>query len=168
MGANAMFAQTTLGTRTMVSAQFVGERGEIAFVTIAVQYYVAGRQAAIAQLFPVSGNLLHHAVEMLLKGVLCRTKSLEELRANRHNLKRSWNAFRASFPEDELAEFTPAVRTLNKFERLRYPDELLTTGMVGMFALFREHSTSASGSASTGLPLFSLVLEDVDAFVSRT
>jgi len=102
---------------------------------------------------------------MLLKGVLCRTKSLEELRANRHNLKRSWNAFRASFPEDELAEFTPAVRTLNKFERLRYPDELLTTGMVGMFALFREHSTSASGSASTGLPLFSLVLEDVDALV---
>ena len=117
----------------MVSAQFVGERGEIAFVTIAVQYYVAGRQAAIAQLFPVSGNLLHHAVEMLLKGALCRTKSLEELRANRHNLKRSWNAFRASFPEEELAEFTPAVR--------------------------------APGSASTGLPLFSLVLEDVDALV---
>ena len=37
------------------------------------QYYVAGRYAALVWLIPVAGNLLHHAIEMYLKGA--RTES---------------------------------------------------------------------------------------------
>ena len=40
------------------------------FCGLGTQYYIAGRQAAMARLIPVYGNLLHHAVEMFLKGAL--------------------------------------------------------------------------------------------------
>ena len=43
------------------------------FCDLATQYYIAGRLAARAAQAPVYGNLLHHAVEMYLKGALVGT-----------------------------------------------------------------------------------------------
>jgi len=40
------------------------------FFGFGFQYYLAGRYAVAAQLLPVAANLLHHAIEMLLKGEL--------------------------------------------------------------------------------------------------
>ena len=40
------------------------------FFDSAMQYYVAGRGAFFAKLTPVAANLLHHAVEMFLKGAI--------------------------------------------------------------------------------------------------
>ncbi len=44
------------------------------FCRLGIDYYVAGRFAALSGIFPVAGNQLHHAVEMLLKGALIRTR----------------------------------------------------------------------------------------------
>ena len=38
------------------------------FFGFGYQYYLAGRYAVAAQLLPIAANLLHHAIEMLLKG----------------------------------------------------------------------------------------------------
>lgn len=38
------------------------------FFGFGFQYYLAGRYAVAAQLLPVAANLLHHAIEMLLRG----------------------------------------------------------------------------------------------------
>jgi hypothetical protein len=43
-----------------------------AFFDRSIQYYAAGRFAFHSGLTPVAGNLLHHAVEMCLKGALSK------------------------------------------------------------------------------------------------
>src|SRR5262249_49773858 len=50
------------------------------FYTMGLQYYVAGRFGAVHRLTPVTGNLLHHAVEMVLKGKLAHHHSLSDLK----------------------------------------------------------------------------------------
>src|SRR5262245_52228023 len=50
------------------------------FYQLASQYYVVGRFAARAGLNPSCGNLLHHAVEMFLKGALVDDVGLGEMK----------------------------------------------------------------------------------------
>jgi hypothetical protein len=138
---------------------------EIAFFERATKYYIAGRYAALAGLFPVCANLLHHAIEMYLKGALSRSQSIDELRDMKHNLKRIWRAFRADFPEPRLVQFDASVSALHKFERLRYPNEELKKGMLGQFSFLRVDATTLKSSGKTPPPFFSLVLEDVDHLV---
>ena len=47
------------------------------FVAAGVQYYIAARGAALAGLMPVSGNLFHHAFEMLLKAGIITKNGLK-------------------------------------------------------------------------------------------
>ena len=51
--------------RTVNDAHLASE-----YLRLALQYYIAGRSAYFALSWPVAGNLLHHAVEMLLKYLL--------------------------------------------------------------------------------------------------
>ena len=48
-----------------------GERLQAEYFKIATDYYIAGRYAYFSALIPTAGNLLHHAVELYLKGYLC-------------------------------------------------------------------------------------------------
>jgi hypothetical protein len=48
------------------------------FFSPATQYYVSARYDVFAGLNPVAGNLLHHAVEMCLKGALSKTMTLDQ------------------------------------------------------------------------------------------
>jgi hypothetical protein len=54
-----------------------------AFFDRSIQYYAAGRFAFHSGLTPVAGNLLHHAVEMCLKGALSK-KGFGQSRASQH------------------------------------------------------------------------------------
>lgn len=127
--------------------------------TLAVQYFVAGRAAAIHQLIPVQGNLLHHAVEMAMKAALASTISLKELKGLSHQLPRIWGKFKATLSSD-ASRFDSTVEELHRFEELRYPDSLVANGALMDFALFREHVGKASGTAP--VPHYTLILEDVD------
>jgi hypothetical protein len=42
------------------------------FISAGMHYYVAGRYAVFAGLNPTAANLLHHAIEMALKGALAK------------------------------------------------------------------------------------------------
>lgn len=137
----------------------------MAFGRRGMQYYVAGRFLALSGQFPVCANLLHHAVEMFLKSVLCRTHSRSELRALKHNLRKAWLAFKVAHPDPRLNSIDSAVSALNKFERIRYPDEELKKGTIGTFALERAHVTKVEDHAAKPSPRHSLVLEDVDHLV---
>ena len=68
------------------------------------------------------GNLLHHAVEMYLKGGLSKTKTLGELKKFSHNLPGAWAKFKAQFKDPALVQFDGVVTALHTFEELRYPD----------------------------------------------
>jgi hypothetical protein len=146
------------------------EKASIEFCRSAMDYYVAGRFSALTgKSIIVSGNILHHAIEMLLKGALCmkRSHSRQQIRSMGHNLKRAWKAFKKTFPDPRLNALDSAVKDLNKFEDLRYPDKLMSSGMEGMFILKREHVKDSYVSAPKGsmLSKYSYIMEDVDELV---
>jgi hypothetical protein len=129
------------------------------FGQLAVQYFVAGRAAAIHQLIPVLGNLLHHAVEMALKSALASTMSLSQLKKLGHQLPNLWTEFKATLPGN-ASRFDSTVEELHRFEELRYPDSVIANGALMDLALFREH-VGKPVNPSPG-PRYVLVLEDVD------
>src|SRR5262245_53990136 len=105
------------------------------FGALAVQYFVAGRAAAIHQLLPVVGNLLHHAAEMALKAALASTLSLAQMKKLGHHLPKIWAEFKTANPVD-APRFDSAVEELHRFEELRYPDSIVERGALMDFALF--------------------------------
>jgi HEPN domain-containing protein len=94
------------------------------FCELATQYYVAARIAARGALMPVYGNLFHHAVELYLKASLVATISLKKLKRPPfgHDLTVLWARFKQVAVDPALDRYDFAIRTLDKFERIRYPD----------------------------------------------
>jgi hypothetical protein len=89
------------------------------FFTNGCQYYVAGRYAAFAGFASTVGNVLHHAIEHLLKGGLSKTKSLPELKQLGHNLPRLWEAFKTQVNDPALAQFDGVIATLHSQTKRR-------------------------------------------------
>jgi hypothetical protein len=140
-----------------------GRTGEM-FLDLGVQYYVAGRYAAFAGLAPVSGNLLHHAIEMFLKGGLANALSSSDLRNLGHSLAQSWERFKVEFNDVDLTRFDEIVTQLDKFERIRYPDRVLTEGMQVRIEVTGPVVASFLTPPSS-VPIYDLVLCQVDELV---
>jgi hypothetical protein len=105
------------------------ERMEEEFLKHGLQYYIAARFAAATGLLPVTGNLYHHAIEMLLKAGLARTMSPEEMRDKFwHRLPKAWKAFRIAFPGPDLSRFDKTIADVNRWEKIRYPEEIVRSG----------------------------------------
>ena len=93
------------------------------YFRLGTSYYVSGRFAHYADAVPVAGNLLHHAIEMFLKGCLVRAGVTEEERFKlKHKLVRLWREFRNHAPDPPLDTFNDAIADLDRFEELRYPE----------------------------------------------
>lgn len=131
-----------------------------------VQYYVAGRYAVFAALMPVAANLIHHAIEMLLKGALSKTMSAEKLRDKlRHRLWRIWKESKRLANDPALANYDRVIKELDKFESIRYPDELLKKGATISFEITK---VGASQFKTIGVsePQYKLCLEEIDEIVA--
>lgn len=100
------------------------------YFSLATQYYITARFAAISMLLPVCGNLFHHAIEMYLKGNLSIKLSEDELKALNHNLKKSWELFKTEVHDPTLSNFDNTIVTLDKFEDIRYPDKIHSKGAI--------------------------------------
>ena len=135
------------------------------FFLLASHYYISGRYAVICGFLPVGANLLHHAIEMYLKGTLTHWMSLDELRQLSHNLNAVWGQFQHVSGHKSLSRFDSTVTQLQKFERLRYPDTLLREGMYGQFALRRGDLVTVPKANRAPGPSYTLVLEDIDELV---
>ena len=134
--------------------------------TIGMQYYLVGRAAAWGHQVPVAGNLLHHAVEMLLKGELSKTLPLEEVKKYRHFLVKTWNAFKALHSGENLFEFDRLIVESDRFEKIRYPDEALKHGAV-MFIDWDTSKSPIQQQAGPKLPQYFLYVNEVDALIAR-
>src|SRR6267143_1699546 len=99
-----------------------------------LQYYIAGRFAVHAQFTPVCANLLHHAVELLIKANLSRGDSPTAIRGYGHRqsyghaLASAWQEFKKRNGDPALGAHDAVVDELDKFEDVRYPDRLLDEG----------------------------------------
>jgi hypothetical protein len=139
------------------------ERTQISFFTIANEYYAAGRIAALSALL-VSANLLHHAVEMYLKGAVAHVLRLAELRKLGHDLPNIWRQAKQRFADPKLDAFDIAIEHVHPFERLRYPDAILKEGATIRVTRLRKEWLPEKVTKQPG-PIYDLVLEDVDELV---
>ena len=139
------------------------------FYKIALEYYVSGRAALLCGNSLVTGPLLHHAVEMLLKGQLSKTTPLADLKNPKqfgHKLLNLWAAFKGLVPTEDLTEFDRMIDELEKFETIRYPDEILTRGaFIGLgFGRGKPATNMTPGRTE---PEYQMGVGDVDAFFAR-
>jgi hypothetical protein len=108
-----------------------------------LQYYVTGRFASANRFTPVSANILHHAVELLLKACLAHDDTLEKIRdywhpkkGYGHDIIRLWEAFKARRPAPVPAEFDAIINGLHAFEDIRYPETLIREGATISIGIF--------------------------------
>ena len=128
------------------------------FVSLGLQYYAIGREAALLQLMPVAGNLLHHAVEMVLKALLVTDLHLDGLKKLGHNIEAVWEGAVTRHPTLGSERRNQTITELHRFESLRYPDRMITEGAAIRLSLF----APAPERSETTVPFYELVLEDVD------
>jgi hypothetical protein len=134
---------------------------------VGMQYTIAGRAAARGQLVPVAGNLLHHAVEMLLKGELSKTLPLDEIKKQYgHLLVKTWDAFKALHSGEDLSGFDQLIADLDRFEKIRYPDEYLKHGAM-MTIGWGSLKPAVRQLMGPKLPEYCLYVNEVDALVAR-
>jgi hypothetical protein len=138
------------------------------FYQIALQYYAAGRFAALTRLMTVCGNIIHHAVEMMLKGRLTHTLTLKQMAANpyRHSLPAIWAAFKALFPSENLNRFDQFIDLLHAFDSIRYPDRLMQQGAQITVGLVTENRLGAC-DPSRPEPEYRLSITDLDELMNE-
>jgi len=144
------------------------ERVKHEYFFAASDYYVTGRFAFWERAMNVCGNLLHHAIELYLKGHLWMTVPAAELKKMKHNLPAIWARFKATVRDGRLDAFDQTIRDVHAFENLRYPEEIVEKGMIFHFEVTRadlEQSRRYDRSPSN-LPRYEFALEEVDQLVS--
>ena len=133
----------------------------------AIDCYAVGRYAVFAGLNPTAGNLLHHAVEMCLKGALAKKgNSTDDLKKLRHGLPRIWKEFKAQYSHD-LGSFDPIIRGLHQFEEIRYPDQIAAQGMSSEIGRGKRPPLSEPPSLPTKVPSDRLYLGEIDELISN-
>lgn len=134
-----------------------------------LQYYVAGRFATANRFTPICANLLHHAVELLLKACLSYDDSITTIekygRKNvyGHDILLLWYAFKKRRPNPVPAEFDTIVAALHAFEDIRYPEELIRSGALITISPLTEEPTQANGQGPESS--YNLSLPPIDRLV---
>jgi HEPN domain-containing protein len=162
----ALFAALEIGKRNRSTS----EDKEVLlqeYFSGAVQYHVSARFAAIAGLIPVSGNLAHHAVEMYLKGYLCGKLTEKERRRLGHSLRKMWRKVKEEIGDSTLDKFDATILTIDRFERIRYPEEIARKGMTATVGFKKGITVKNNTSPGRQTPSFELVLSELDALAKR-
>mgnify|MGYP001603489623 CR=1 FL=1 len=131
----------------------------------ATQYYIVGRYAVFSGLNPVAGNLLHHAVEMALKGHLASKLSATDLKNDyKHSLCKLWRTFKKSLPTAVLSKHDAVIAQLDQFETIRYPEHIVKHGMCVLQDVTQRRSQSKT-KLPQPVPRYDLCLKDVDTLL---
>jgi len=121
--------------------------------------------ATVARFIPISGNLVHHAIEFYLKGALIDELDDRARRKFRHNLQKLWKRYKQQRRNPALDKFDETISDINKFERIRYPEEILRLGMLAEIGPVRNTFTPPPGHRQPKAARYRLVLDEVDELV---
>jgi hypothetical protein len=136
-----------------------------------LDYYVSGRFATAHRFTPVSANLLHHAVELLLKACLAHEDPVDRIREygrypNRggygHDIKLLWHDFKARQQTPPAAEFDAIIEGLHAFEDIRYPETLIRQGATISLGIFEVDDPPITRNGQVPENLYVLMLPRID------
>jgi hypothetical protein len=82
-----------------------------------------------------------------------------------HNLPRLWEEFKADVADASLARFDKMIVELQRFEDIRYPDELAMTGGGLSLVVKRKDEPVVDMPSNPSLPQFCLALDEMDALM---
>lgn len=100
---------------------------------LAITYWILGHQAHVWRTAPVSGNIMHLAVEMILKALLVERVGLDALKDEYgHSLPLLWAGVLEAHPELACADTATMIERLHRYEHIRYPDVLMERGGILM------------------------------------
>lgn len=136
------------------------------YFTIATHYYIAARYAFFSGLIPTAGNLFHHAIEMYLKGYLSPHLGESKRKNLGHSLKRIWRAFKRSVKDPALDEYDTAIKLLDRFESIRYPEKSVREGFEVHFSLVTPNPPSSGPYAMPASQRYDVVLHQIDNLVA--
>jgi hypothetical protein len=131
----------------------------------ALHYQIVARYSAAAAFLPVVGNLAHHAIEFYLKGALAAQLDEAERRKIGHNLRRLWRLYKSRRNNPALDKFDQTIRDINKFERIRYPEEILRLGMVAEAGFAKSPPPNPAAGRPPPGERYVLALNEVDELV---
>jgi hypothetical protein len=136
----------------------------------ALDYYVAGRFAIAHHFMPVSANILHHAVELLLKACLSRRDTLREIGGYRkiygHKLDRLWQEFKHRQSSPVASEFDSIIEALDHFEDIRYPERLIREGASISIGIHEVDSPVVTADPPRRVPSYELQLPKIDRLMA--
>src|SRR5262245_54609964 len=131
----------------------------------ALHYYIAARYAMIARLLPTPGNLVHHAIEFLLKGALIETLDETGRRDFHHYLQELWQFYKSERNNPALDKFDQTISDIHEFERIRYPEEILRLGMLAEIGPVRNTFPQPPGAKQPPGARYQLAFDEVDELV---
>jgi hypothetical protein len=148
------------------------QRLRFEYFSYGTQHLAAGRFQVSAGMTPIAGVNLHHAIEMYLKGYLFRSHTSERQRRKlrHHRLRRIWKAAKRQANDPSLAQFDATIKTLDLFERVRYPEDLLRLGAeisVAMTSPKTPGRATGPDGKPLRVPLYEAYLDQVDALVAK-
>jgi HEPN domain-containing protein len=132
------------------------------YIATGLRYHIAARYSAAAWFSPTAGNLAHHAIEFYLKGALIERLDEDARRKFRHNLPKLWRRYKRDRKNPALNKFDQTIRDINKFERIRYPEEIFRG--LGMSAVIGFAGSSPPSPGEPGAR-YLLALDEVDELV---
>jgi hypothetical protein len=133
-----------------------------------LEYYVSGRFAIAHGFTPVGANILHHAVELLLKACLAHDDPLEKIleywhpkKGYGHDIIRLWQEFKARQTVTVPAEADTIINSLHAFEDIRYPETLIRDGAMILIDIFDVPDVPTQANQVTE-PTYRLKLPQID------
>jgi hypothetical protein len=90
---------------------------------------------------------------MFLKGGLCESLSEED----RSNLKRTWKKFKREIGDDSLDRFDRVVSEVHKYETVRYPENIVSRGMLATIQWAREDAVAETVGSEPRYPWLSRI-----------
>jgi hypothetical protein len=106
---------------------------------------------------------LHQVI--YLKGALIEKLDEVARRKFHHNLPRLWRLYKKERNNPALHKFDQTIRDINKFERIRYPEEIFRLGMLAEVGFARSPPPNAGGAKPPRGEHYVLALDEVDELV---
>ncbi len=137
------------------------------FLELGFGYYMTGRFAAINGLF-IAPNLMHHAVELLIKYTLVkdvpesqRSDETADLRKYGHRLNRLWKRYKKHVAPTDISRFDRLIPNLDRWENIRYGGFPVGTSVAKGMTLVR-----APVQTSRGKDIYAFSLDEVDELIA--
>jgi hypothetical protein len=75
--------------------------------------------------------MFHLAIELYIKGLLCRRLNEKQRRRLSHHLRGAWSKVKKLAPTPAaLSRFDDTIRALDIYWNVRYPDSIVTGGIL--------------------------------------